>query len=117
MMAWRTAAQPVETLPQWTAWQLYDRLKKDPELIVLDVRQPGEWRAGRIEGALHITGAEIPGRINDVPKDRPVAAICGSGYRSSVSASLLLHHGHRQVSNVLGGMTAWKRAGLPMTRE
>jgi hydroxyacylglutathione hydrolase len=115
MMAWRTAARPIESLPQWTVWQLYDRLKKDPELIVLDVRQPGEWRAGRIDGALHITGAEIPHRIDDVPKDRPVATICGSGYRSSVSASLLLHHGHQQVSNVLGGMTAWKRAGLPMT--
>jgi hydroxyacylglutathione hydrolase len=117
MMAWRTAARPIETLPQWTVWQLYDRLKKDPELIVLDVRQPGEWRAGRIDGALHITGAEIPYRIDDVPKDRPVATICGSGYRSSVSASLLLHHGHPKVSNVLGGMTAWKRAGLPMTEE
>jgi hydroxyacylglutathione hydrolase len=117
MMAWRTTAQPIETLSQWTVWQLHDRLTKDPELMVLDVRQPGEWNAGHIEGALHITGAELPDRLNEVPKDRQVATICGSGYRSSVAASLLLRHGHKQVDNVIGGMTAWKAAGLPVIRE
>lgn len=114
MMAWRTAAKPLEILPQWTVWQLHESLEKDRELMVLDVRQPGEWKAGHIPGALHITGAELPSRIGEVPKDRPVAMICGSGYRSSVSASLLLHHGHTQVVNVLGGMTAWKAAELPI---
>ena len=77
----------------------------------------GEWNAGQIEGALHITGAELPSRIEDVPKDRPLATICGSGFRSSVSASLLMHHRHKQVDNVLGGMTAWKAAGLRVSRE
>jgi hydroxyacylglutathione hydrolase len=113
MMAWRTAAKPITALPQWTVWQLDDRRNNEPELIILDVRQPDEWKAGHIEGAIHITGAELPHRHNEIPKDRPVATICASGYRSSVSASLLLHHGHTQVSNVLGGMTAWKGAGLP----
>lgn len=117
MMGWRTAAKPIEILPQWTVWQLHERLEKDRELTVLDVRQPGEWKAGYIEGALLITGAELPRRIDEVPQDRPVVTICGSGYRSSVSASLLLHHGHKQVVNVLGGMTAWKTAGLATARE
>jgi hydroxyacylglutathione hydrolase len=54
--------------------------------------------------------------MDDVPKDRPIASICGSGYRSSVSASLLMKHGHRQVINVLGGMSAWKTAGLPLSQ-
>lgn len=117
MTAWRTAAKPLVILPQWTVWDLHQRLRQDPRLVVLDVRQPGEWNAGHIEGALHITGAELPRRIDEVPKDGPVATICGSGYRSSVSASLLLGHGHKQVVNVLGGMTAWKSAGLPTSRE
>lgn len=114
MMGWRTAAKPIEILPQWTVWQLHERLEKEPELTVLDVRQPGEWKAGHIEGARHITGAELPTRIDEVPDDRPVATICGSGFRSSVSASLLLHHGRKRTVNVLGGMTAWKAAGLPV---
>jgi hydroxyacylglutathione hydrolase len=76
-----------------------------------------EWNAGHIDGALHITGADLPRRIHEVPKDRPLAAICGSGYRSSVAASLLLQDGHKQVYNVLGGMTGWKAAGLPVTKK
>ena len=93
--------------------QLEERLRREPKLLVLDVRQPGEWSAGHIEAAMHITGAELPGRIDEVPKDRPVATLCGSGYRSSVSASLLVKHGHPDVANVLGGMSAWKAAGFP----
>jgi hydroxyacylglutathione hydrolase len=116
MMTWRTAAKPIEMLPQWTVWQLRERLEKDRQLIVLDVRQPGEWHAGHIDGALHITGAELPFRINEVPRDRTVATICGSGYRSSVAASLLLHHDQESVVNVLGGMSAWHAVGLPLVR-
>jgi hydroxyacylglutathione hydrolase len=117
MMAWRTAAKPMEILPQWTVRELEERLRRDPRLLVIDVRQPGEWSAGHIEGALHISGGELPARLNEVPKDRPVATVCGSGYRSSVSASLLLKEGHSDVSNVLGGMSAWKAAGLPVKKE
>lgn len=53
-----------------------------------------------------------------LPRDRPVAVTCGSGYRSSVAATLLLARaGRREVFNVLGGMIAWRNAGLPMTRQ
>jgi hydroxyacylglutathione hydrolase len=112
MLAWRTAAQEIATLPQWTVWELRERAARDRELYILDVRQPAEWSEGHIPGATHITGAELPARIDEVPKDRPVATICGSGYRSSVAASLLQHHGRREVYNVLGGMSAWHAAGL-----
>lgn len=117
MMSWRTAAKPLEIMPQWNVRQLHERLRQDPKLLVVDVRQPAEWNAGHIDGALHITGAELPSRINEVPKDRPVATICSSGYRSSVSASLLLSQGHPDIANVLGGMTAWKAAGFPVTKD
>lgn len=110
------AAKPIATLQQWTVWQLHEHLENRPDLVVLDVRQPAEWKAGHIEGALHITGAELPSRIDDIPKDRPIASICGSGYRSSVSASLLMKHGHQNVTNVIGGMSAWKASGLPLSQ-
>ena len=115
MLAWRTAALPVKTLPQWSVWDLQERIRTDRDVVVLDVRQPQEWSRGRIERARHITGAEIPERRTEVPNDRPVAVICGSGYRSSVIASLLAHHGHQNVANVIGGMSAWQRAALPVS--
>jgi hydroxyacylglutathione hydrolase len=115
MMAWRTAAKPLETLLEWTVWDLQDQIGRDRDLVVLDVRQPQEWADGHIDGARHITGAELPQRVDEIPNDRPVAVVCGSGYRSSVASSLLASRGHTKIANVLGGMTAWTCAGLPTT--
>lgn len=114
MLAWRTAAKPISTLTQWTVWDLEERIERDRNLVILDVRQPQEWAEGHIERARHITGAELPERLDEVPNDVPVAVICGSGYRSSVSSSLLAHKGHKNIVNVAGGMSAWQRAGLPV---
>ncbi|MFP5352869.1 MAG: MBL fold metallo-hydrolase [Actinomycetota bacterium] len=109
MFAWRTAAKPLEATAQVTVHELHDRLD---ELQVLDVRQPNEWAGGHIPGALFITGGELPDRIDEVPTDRPVAVICGSGYRSSAAGSLLTQRGHDRIINVLGGMAAWNSAGF-----
>lgn len=117
MEAWRTAAKELALLPQWTVWDLQRQIEIDRDLVVLDVRQPQEWTSGRSARAWHITGAQLPARHDEVPKDRPVAVICGSGYRSSAAASLLQHHGHPRVFNVLGGMTAWNNAGLETVGE
>jgi len=114
MLAWRSAGKPIETLPQWSVHDLNTALERERGLLVLDVRQPAEWRAGHIRGARHITGAELTRRIGELPADRPIATICGSGYRSSVAASLLVRHGHRRVFNVLGGMSAWESLGMPL---
>jgi hydroxyacylglutathione hydrolase len=117
MFAWRTAGKPIETLQLWSVDDLRDALRRRSDLLVLDVRQPAEWRAGHVPGARHITGAQLAERIHELPRDRPIATLCGSGYRSSVAASLLARHGHRRVANVLGGMSAWDTLGLPTERE
>ena len=116
MLAWRTAGMPIDVLPQWTIWQLRRNLERDRDLIVLDGRQPAEWTAGHIAKALHISGAQITRRADEIPKERPVAVICGSGFRSSVAASVLKRRGHKEVFNVLGGMTGWQAEELPVTR-
>jgi hydroxyacylglutathione hydrolase len=113
MRAWRTAARPLGALDQFDVHRLRERVGEG--VFVLDVRQPAEWAEGHIPGAVFITGAELPERVDEVPDDREVAVVCSSGYRSSVSASLLARHG-RHAANVLGGMTAWKKAGYPVDR-
>lgn len=117
MQAWRTTARDIDILPQWTVQMLKARLEKDSELLVLDVRQPAEWVASHIERAQFVTGGELPGQIDEVATDRPIATICGRSYRSSVSASLLQHHGHSNVVNVLSGRIAWNSAGFPITQD
>ena len=64
-------------------------------------------------GARHVQLGLLPGRLNDVPSDRPVAVVCGSGYRSSIASSLLKRAGCENITNVMGGIGAWKAAGLP----
>lgn len=107
MFAWRTAAKPLETTPQITVHDLRERFD---EFHVLDVRQPNEWVAGHIRDAQFITGAELPDRVEEVPRDQTVAVVCGSGYRSSASGSLLKHKGYDNIVNVIGGMGAWNSA-------
>ncbi len=110
MRAWRLEGQPLQPLPQWSVMDLERERRGNPRLFILDVRQPAEWQAQRVPGAVHITGAELPVRLSEVPRDRPIAVVCGTGYRSSVAASLLQHHGFGEVANVLGGVTGWVNA-------
>jgi hydroxyacylglutathione hydrolase len=113
MLAWRTAGRPLARLEQITVHELRHRLGTG-SLDLLDVRQPAEWAAGHIDGATYITGAELPQRKDEVADEKPLAVICGSGYRSSVAASLLATHRQHPVINVLGGMSAWNNAGYPL---
>lgn len=114
MHGWRISGREITSLPQWNVHELRRHLEQANDLFVVDVRQPAEWAAGHIEGAAHITGAALPDRLHEIPRGRAIAAICGSGYRSSVAASYLERNGYDNVRNVLGGMGAWKAAGFPV---
>jgi hydroxyacylglutathione hydrolase len=114
MAAWRTSGQAVEGAGQVTVDVLQDMLERG-EVEVLDVRQPAERAEGAIEGSAFVTGAELPGRPEAIPDgDRPLAVVCGSGYRSSVMSSWIARRGRRNVLNVVGGMGAWRNAGYPV---
>jgi hydroxyacylglutathione hydrolase len=83
---------------------------------VLDVREANEWREGHVADAVHIPGAQLPSRLDDVPAG-PVLVICGSGYRSAIAASLLIATGRDEIAHVVGGMDAYRSAGLPVAME
>ena len=89
-----------------------DELVERPDVVILDVRSPGEWRAGHGEGARHVPIQQVESRCAEIPADRDVAVVCGSGYRSSIVCSILARTGYRRISNVRGGMAAWRSAGL-----
>lgn len=75
---------------------------------VVDVRNPGERANGTIPDSLHIPLAELPRRMDEIPGDRPAIIQCGSGWRSSVAASLLSAQGRDDISDLLGGYSAWQ---------
>lgn len=113
--AWQDHGYEISQLESISVRELAARLKDGSQRpFVLDVRTETEWEGGHIEGARHIHGGLLQERFGEVPKDRPVAVICGSGYRGSIAASFLKREGYGSVANVLGGMTAWKNAALPV---
>jgi hydroxyacylglutathione hydrolase len=116
MTSWTTAGFPVSRLPQVPPEALRDRLGGDPSLIVLDVRSDDEFADGHIDGALHIMGGMLKDRVQELRGRGPIAIACGSGYRSTVAASVLERAGFADLVNLTGGMTAWNRAGLPTVR-
>jgi hydroxyacylglutathione hydrolase len=114
MVAWNGA---VTVLPQLTVSELAARQREGAGIAVLDVRTDDEWRQGHIPGALHrFAGALAQGAALPIAPGVPAAVICGSGYRSTVAASLLAARGYTQLLNVPGGVQAWQAAGLPETR-
>jgi rhodanese-related sulfurtransferase len=89
------------------------RLRERDEALVLDVREQEEWDVGHIPGALFIPMGQVADRLDELPADRRILAVCRVGGRSGVVAEALRRHGYR-VANVEGGMQEWHAAGLPM---
>ena len=82
------------------------------DLVVLDVREPHEWAAGHIDGAVHIPLGEIPARVGELDPAVRTLVVCHLGGRSARATQWLHAQGH-DVTNVAGGMEAWEAAGRP----
>jgi len=67
-----------------------------------------------VPGAVHIGAGELPEVLDRLPRDREIALICASGYRSSVAASLLRAGGFQRVAAVVGGTPDWAAHGYPL---
>jgi hydroxyacylglutathione hydrolase len=119
MDAWENGGYALSSLEMISVQELQSRLRDSASMrpFVLDVRTESEWNGGHIDGALHIHGGVLKDRFGEVPRDRPIAVVCGTGYRGSIAASFLKSNGYDNVANVVGGMTAWKAAGIPATQS
>jgi len=77
------------------------------------VREQEEWEAGRIAGAVHIPLQELGLRQSEIPRERPLIAVCRSGSRSAYVTAQLRRAGY-EARNLAGGLQAWQHAGLPL---
>jgi DMSO/TMAO reductase YedYZ molybdopterin-dependent catalytic subunit/rhodanese-related sulfurtransferase len=104
-----------ETSSRLTIEQLAELRGLEPELQVVDLRGPDETASGTMIGAREIPLAALTGSIAGLDPDAAVVVYCASGYRSQIAASTLREAGFVDVSDVLGGYTAWQGADLPAT--
>lgn len=89
--------------------------ERSGEIVILDVREPGEWEAGRVEGSVHVPlGQLMSGRMPELDEERPIVAVCSVGGRSQVAALLLQARGY-EAYNLEGGLERWVADGLPLT--
>jgi glyoxylase-like metal-dependent hydrolase (beta-lactamase superfamily II)/rhodanese-related sulfurtransferase len=93
-----------------TAAAFQERASQMDDLQIVDVRNPGEVADGVIPGALTIPVGQLPSRVAELDVTRPTVVYCAGGYRSSVAASVLRHHGFADVSDIIGGYGAWTDA-------
>jgi rhodanese-related sulfurtransferase len=97
-------------LPSITA----DQLTADHVLI--DVREPHEWEAGHVPGALHIPMGDVPERFGELPTEGDVVVMCHLGGRSGQVTGWLLDQGY-QCRNLTGGIVAYAATEKPLVSE
>lgn len=112
MKAWDNVGLPLAEVDQITVHEVKEQAET---LQVLDVRSPDEWQKGHIPGAIHIFLPEVPEKLAELNKDKPVAVYCDSGYRASLATSLLKPAGF-DVHNVPGSWQAWQNAKYPVEK-
>jgi hydroxyacylglutathione hydrolase len=112
MTSWREEKRATERIERIGVDTLHER---GGAVQILDVRARSEWDAGHIPGSVHTPYHELAALPDDLDPARPIAAICSSGQRSAVAASLLRRHGARRVIHVAdGGVGTWRERGWPI---
>lgn len=92
---------------------LEERLGRNDPPALLDVRNPGELKEGRIEGSLNIPLPHLDRRLAELPAGGDLVVYCATGYRSSTAAGILQRHGREAVFDLAGGFSAWQAGGHP----
>jgi rhodanese-related sulfurtransferase len=87
---------------QWLA-----RLPEDERPVLLDVREPWEVATSALPGSVAIPMGEVPARVVELDRTRPVVCVCHHGMRSMRVAGFLEQQGFGDVVNLAGGIDAW----------
>lgn len=88
---------------------------KEDGAPVIDVREPDEYEAVHVPGAVLVPLGQVVDRVGEVPRDQPVYVICQSGGRSAKAVAWLRTQGI-DARNVAGGTKAWVESGKPVAR-
>lgn len=100
-------------IPELSPAQFRDRWPQAPsgtaDVTLLDVREPAELELAAVNGVLHIPMRDVPNRLDELDRDKPLVVMCHSGGRSRRVAEFLAANGFDQVMNLAGGIDAWSR--------
>ncbi len=114
MIEWAMAGLPLDRVPLLSAAQFRQMSTGERPIALVDVRTVEEFAKGHIAGAVNIPTPDLRTRHRELDPTLPTVVTCGSGRRSSLSASILKMNGFREVYNLAGGMSAYDAAGYPL---
>ena len=89
-------------------------VQDNPNVFLLDVREPDEYASGHIAGITLIPMGEVAARLSELPKDKEIIITCRTGTGSGQVADFLREQGFTNVHNMEGGIVAWEEAGYPV---
>jgi rhodanese-related sulfurtransferase len=95
----------------------FEQKMKTPGIQILDVRTAGEYQGGHFNNALQanwLDQKEFAERVQHIDKTKPVLVYCASGVRSAEAMSWMKQNGFAEVSNLRGGISAWRMEGKPL---
>jgi len=112
-------AEARKVVPEEGPADLQRRMKSGEKVVVIDVRDPDEFRDGHIEGSANISRGFLEFRIGTAVTDpaTPIVLYCQTGLRSVLAAKALRELGYATVINLQGGYQKWVQSGLPVVRD
>ena len=112
-------AEARQIIPEQPPAELKKRIDAGEPVVVIDVRDPDEYRDGSIEAANNISRGFLEFRIGSVASDpsTPLVLYCQTGLRSMLAAKALHDLGYKNVINLQGGFQRWAQSGLPVVKD
>jgi len=111
-------AQIIENITSQDAFALIQDTQSNPDFVILDVRTRAEFASGHIENAINMDfySETFRNELNNLDKNKTYLIYCRSGGRSGKASDITAELNFKKVYNMIGGITAWKAEGLPITK-
>jgi molybdopterin/thiamine biosynthesis adenylyltransferase/rhodanese-related sulfurtransferase len=108
-----------KAVPEVSVEDVRDRLAGGQPMVLIDVRDPDEYREGFVDGAVPISRGFLEFKVQDAYPDpeTPLVLYCLSGLRSLLAGKALHDLGYRNVASMAGGIRRWKELRLPLVKE
>ncbi len=87
--------------------ELKSLIETKENLLVLDVREQFEYDQGHLANSILIPTSEFTNRVNELPKDKPIAVVCATGARSAQVSQYLVELGYKEIYNLSRGLVSW----------
>jgi rhodanese-related sulfurtransferase len=113
-------SQPAERAPTISQSELLSKLdRKEPDVVVLDVRTAAEFAAGHVPGARNVSHDELPARLDELAalRDKQVVLYCRSGRRTQIAEDTLRKAGFSKLLHLEGDWLAWEAEKRPVERS